>query len=307
MPDSIGAAAKTASCDNDCSMVMKPLDCPAIINYEQYPIDDLDHSQRQSIVEQIKTELDKDGCAVIRNFFSDAGLKALITEASERLTQTYYSPKKLCNVYLNDGDPSFPEEHPRNLFIPRSNGFITADLFSESTHSYRLYHWEPLKRFLADCLGKNELFIYDDPVSNMIVNVGKPGQQFNWHFDTNEFTITMLLQAAPSGGIFEYVPGLRSQHDECYDQVKQVLDGDRSRVKQLDLNPGDLQFFLGRYALHQVTANSGDGNRLLLIMSFTEQPGVVGSVARVKDLYGKVTDAHIANAANPVRNDTLVD
>lgn len=284
-----------------------PLDCPGIINHAQYPIDDPDHPQRQVIVDHIKTELDNDGCAVIRNFFSDAGLKALIAEAAERLEQTYYSPKKLCNIYLNEGDAGFPKEHPRNVFIPRTNGFITADLFSEATHSYRLYHWEALKRFLADCLGKDELFIYDDPVSNMIVNVGKPGQQFNWHFDTNEFTITMLLQAAPSGGIFEYVPGLRNQHDECYDEVKQVLDGDRSRVRKLELNAGDLQFFLGRYALHQVTANSGDDNRLLLIMSFTEQPGVVGSIARVKDLYGKVTEAHIANAAKPVRNDSLVD
>ena len=52
-----------------------------------------------------------------------------------------------------------------------------------------------LKRFLEECLQKDELFIYDDPISNMIINVIKPGQFFNWHFDTNEFTITMLLES----------------------------------------------------------------------------------------------------------------
>ena len=103
-----------------------------------------------------------------------------------------------------------------------------------------------MKRFLAECLGKDELYIYQDPISNMIVNVGKPGQQFNWHFDTNEFTITMLLQPATTGGLFEYIPALRNQQDECYDEVRKVLDGDRSRIKQLELNAGDLQFFLGR-------------------------------------------------------------
>jgi hypothetical protein len=30
----------------------------------------------------------------------------------------------------------------------------------------------------------------------------------------------MLLNPASSGGHFEYVPALRSQDDECYDEVK---------------------------------------------------------------------------------------
>jgi hypothetical protein len=275
-----------------------------IINHAYYPIDELDDPRRQAIIEQVKSELADDGCAVIRNFFSAAGLEALLAEANERKSQTYYSQRKQCNVYLNDGDPEFPADHPLNIFIPRTNGFITADLFGEDSAAHRLYYWAPLSRFLAECLGKQELFIYEDPVSNMIVNVGKPGQQFNWHFDTNEFTITMLLQAAQSGGIFEYVPDLRSVQDECYSEVKGVLDGDHSRVRQLELNAGDLQFFLGRFSLHQVTANTGNSDRLLLIMSFSEKPGMIGSLARVKDLYGKVTSAH---TSNKVRADNLVD
>lgn len=275
-----------------------------VINYTRYPIDDVKNTGRQAVIDQVRTELADDGCAVIRNFFSDAGLQALLTEAHERKAETYYSPSKLCNAYLNDGNPEFPEDHPLNVFIPRTNGFITADLFGDETHSHQLYYWEPLKQFLTECLGKDELYIYEDPVSNMIVNVGKPGQQFNWHFDTNEFTITMLLQPAESGGEFEYVPDLRSTQDECYEEVGKVLNGDRGRVKRLELNAGDLQFFLGRFSLHQVTENTGNGDRLLLIMSFSEQPGMVGSMARVKSLYGKVTEAHTHMAA---RADGLVD
>ena len=280
------------------------LGCTDIINHARYPIDELGDPGRQAIIEQVKSELADDGCAVIRNFFSETGLKILLTEANERKPQTYYSPRKQCNVYLNDGDSDLPQDHPLNIFIPRTNGFITADLFGEESAAHRLYYWAPLTRFLAECLGKQELFIYEDPVSNMIVNVGKPGQQFNWHFDTNEFTITMLLQPAQSGGIFEYVAGLRSAEDECYAEVKGVLDGDRSRVRQLELNGGDLQFFLGRFSLHQVTANTGNDDRLLLIMSFSEKPGMIGSLARVQDLYGKVTTAH---TQNKVRADHLVD
>jgi len=280
------------------------LACNRIINQALYPIDQRDHPGRSRIIEQIRTELADDGCAVIRNFFSDEGLDCLLAEANTRKPQTYYSPQKLCNIYLTDGDANFSEHHPRNIFMPRTNGFITADLFDDDTASHRLYYWEPLKQFLAECLGKEELYIYEDPVSNMIVNVAEPGEQFNWHFDTNEFTITMLLKPARSGGHFEYVSGLRRQDDECYDDVKKVLDGDRSRVRRLELNAGDLQFFLGRFSLHQVTKNTGDDDRLLLIMSFTEKPGVIGSIARVKNLYGKTTAAH---REHTVRADKLVD
>ncbi len=159
--------------------------------------------------------------------------------------------------------------------------------------------------FLADCLGKDELFIYDDPVSNMIVNVQAPGEEFNWHFDTNEFT--MLLQSADDGGEFEYVPDLRSTTDECNDNVTAVLDGDHSRVHILSLDPGDLQLFLGRFSLHRVSPNRGDTKRLLLIMSFSERPGSVGSVERIRSLYGKVTERHLTAAATPVRADALTD
>ncbi len=283
------------------------IDCQHIINREVCPVDDLDNSKRQAVIDLIRTELAVDGCAVIRNFISDRGLQLLLAEAEQRRHQAYYSPSKMCNVYFGDGDPELPADHPRNIFIARTNGFITADLLGEETVSRQLYHWEPLRRFLADCLGKKQLFIYADTISNMIVNVGKPGQQFNWHFDTNEFTITMLLKSASSGGYFEYVPALRSQNDECYDEVKKVLQGNRSRVKRLQLNAGDLQFFLGRFSLHQVTENTGDDDRLLLIMSFTEKPGVIGNVVRVKDLYGKLSEAHTQGQNDRVRSDDLLD
>lgn len=282
----------------------RALDCRQIINHRSYPIDEPGHPARDAIVEQVRASLARDGCAVIRKFFSDDGLDALLAEAEARKHQAYFSPRKLCNVYLTDGDPGYPADHPLNVFIPRSNGFITADCFDDQTAARRLYHWEPLKHFLTDCLGKDELFIYEDPVSNMIVNLGKTGQEFNWHFDTNEFTITMLLQGATEGGVFEYVPGLRSPEDECYAAVGQVLNGDRSRVKSLQLNAGDLQFFLGRFSLHRVTENTGATDRLLLIMSFSEKPGMVGNRTRVRNLYGKLTDAHTDER---VRADGLVD
>ena len=268
------------------------LPCEAVVNYDAYPIDLPNDPRRQATIDKVRAELADDGCAVIRNFFSEAGLAALVNEAEVRKVDAYYSPQKACNVYLNDGNKDYPADHPINHLIPRTNGFITADQFGPETTARRFYYWEPLKRFLADCLGKDDLYIYEDPVSNMIVNVGKPAQEFNWHFDTNEFTITMLLRPATEGGEFEYVPDLRNSQDECYDDVKAVLESKRDRERQLELNAVDLQFFLGRFALHRVTENTGDTDRLVLIMSFADAPGMIGSKERVMNLYGKTTAAH---------------
>lgn len=284
---------------------MRQLACEALINRRLYPIDEPANPLRAKVISSVRSALRADGCAVIPNFFSPSGLEALLAEATDRKARAYYSKNKACNVYLGNGNPDRPKDHPQNIFLERTNGFVSADHYGADTVSRRLYHWSALKEFLAHCLDKEELFIYEDPMSNMIVNVGRPGEQFNWHFDTNEFTITMLLQAAECGGQFEYVPELRNPNDECYPEVKKLLDGDKSRIKRLSLNAGDLQLFLGRYSLHRVTKNTGDCDRLLLIMSFAEKPGIIGNSVRVKDLYGKLTDAHIEN--DRVRADELLD
>ena len=280
------------------------LDCRILINHRRYPIADLENPKRQDIIDQVKASLDEDGCALLDNFLSASGLDAILGEATERRETAYFSSENRTNAYFSSPDTTLPDTHPVNIMMNRTNGFITSDQFDSTSTAYQLYHWQPLIRFIADCLGKDQLHIYADPISNMIVNVCSPGTRFNWHFDTNEFTITMLLKPAGSGGYFEYTPNIRNSKDERYDDVAGVLKGDRKSVKRLNLKPGDLQLFLGRYSLHQVTENTGTDDRLLIIMSFTDQPEVIGSKQRVQQLYGKLTAAHNEQR---VRSDTLMD
>ncbi len=277
-----------------------------ILNLEKYPIDHPDCNDYLEIIESVRASLRKDGCAVLPALLTKKGLSILVSESEEKQSKAYYSDSKLCNVYLGKENPNESHDHPQNIFMERSNGFITADLFDKDTQAYKLYHWKPLRDFLAACLGKDKLYIYADPISNMIVNLCKPGQTFNWHFDTNEFTITFLLKEAVLGGFFEYVPNLRTKDDECFNEVRQVLKGDKTRIKRLKLNAGDLQFFLGRYSLHRVTHNKGETDRLLLIQSFTEKPNVIGSPDRVKDLYGKIGNKS-QKIDSRVRSDSLLD
>jgi len=278
-----------------------------LIDLNNYPIHQPSSAEYLEIVKSVKSELAEDGCAVLSNFLSVEGLETIANEAEERKSEAYYAKSKLCNVYLANGNSNEAKDHPQNIFMERTNGFITADLLGKETYSHMLYNWQPLREFLAICLSKKKLYIYEDPISNMIVNLCKPGQTFNWHFDTNEFTITFLLRGAESGAYFEYVSNLRTKTDECFDEVKKVLNGNRSRVKRLNLNEGDLQFFLGRFSLHRVTQNTGNIDRLSLIQSFTEMPGIIGNPQRVKDLYGKTTKNHKDKVGDLARSDELLD
>ena len=84
-------------------------------------------------MQQVRVGLAADGCSVSKNFLSPAGLDAILGEAEERKSQTYYAPKKVCNIYLGEGNPDEAEDHPQNHFMERSNGFITSDLLGEGT------------------------------------------------------------------------------------------------------------------------------------------------------------------------------
>ena len=84
-----------------------------------------------------------------------------------------------------------------------------------------------------------------------------------------------------------------------------MLDEQSDRVISIDLEPGDLQLFLGRYSLHRVTPLKGKRPRYVAIFSYVDQPDMVGSPERARQLYGRVLPIHLERAG--LRADTLAD
>jgi hypothetical protein len=118
----------------------------------------------------------------------------------------------------------------------------------------------------------------------------------------------MLTQEPEAGGVFEYCPNIRSARAENLDDVRAVLTGDGTRfIRRLSLRPGDLQLFKGRYSLHQVSTVQGGTARHTAIFAYTERPGVMGSVARTRQLFGRVLPEHLAGEERAVRVDQLLD
>ena len=89
---------------------------------------------------------------------------------------------------------------------------------------------------------------------------------------------TLLLQEPEAGGVFEYVPAIRSDDDENFAEVEAVLDGRSNRVRQNHLQSGTLSLFRGHYSLHRVTPVNGKRQRLQAILGYSTRPDMYGSL-----------------------------
>lgn len=277
-----------------------------LVDLGRYPIDRPDSAAYQRLIADIRRELDADGCAVLPGFVHQDGLAQLLAEAESVAPRAHRSFNRT-NAYFTRDDPRFGIGHPIRRFYDRSNAFVPADNFPRTGPLRRIYEYDGFLPFIRAALNeaRDRFFRYDDPLADVIVNVVEEGQGFPWHFDTNNFTVTLAIQNAEQGGAFEYAPNLRTPEHENFDKVAAILDGDMGAVRQLELQPGDLQIFRGRYALHRVAPVSGPRPRYVGIFSFVEAEGMCGGIERTKQLYGRVLPHHLARAGR--RADRLLD
>lgn len=275
-----------------------------VIDLDRYPIDQPDSPLYLRLLNDLRTQLAADGCAVVRGFVRAERVADLILE-SDRVAARGHRSFNRTNPYFTEDDPALPERHPLRRFYDRSNSFVPADNFGADSLLRGIYEWAGFPAFIRDALQQDRFYRYADPLADVIVNVAEEGGGFPWHFDTNNFTVTLAIQNAEAGGDFEYCPHLRSSEDENYAGVEAVLNGVRAPVRTLHLHPGDLQIFKGRYALHRVTPLRGTRPRYVAIFSYVEQPDMVGSPERTRQLYGRVLPIHLERAG--LRSDSLVD
>ena len=279
----------------------------ALVDLARYPIDNPNDLVRANLVKSCRRQLAETGCARLQAFINPEALVAMAGEVDERLSLVDRAADRQ-NPYLSGDDETLPPDHPVRRFHYRNNAFLCRDRFAAGDWVDRLFSRMELLDFVRDCLGLTRLYHYADPMSGYLINVQEEGETFPWHFDTNEFTISVMLQKSAGGGVFEYAPAIRNAESENYDAVAAVLDGETNRVIALPLEPGDLQIFKGRYSLHRVTQVEGQRPRYTAIFGYSEKPGVISKASRKLKLFGRCLDAHIeAEAQGAIRTDNLRD
>jgi hypothetical protein len=258
------------------------------LDLDRYPLHDLASEPVRVLVRECRAQLAATGSCVLPGFLRPNAISAMAAEAVALVPLAHRTPNSTSTAYLDAPDESLPEGHPRRRLQATSVGAVAYDLIPQESLTRRLYEWDGLIQFLELALGAERLYRYADPLGALNVAVMEADEELLWHFDQTDFVVSLLLQACAKGGVFEYVPHIRSAEEPNYDRVWRLLDGAREGVIELDMTPGTLALFQGRWSIHRVTRVEGTEPRLIALLGYDTKPGTLSSDRLKLRRYGRV-------------------
>ncbi|QIE45043.1 2OG-Fe(II) oxygenase [Pseudohalocynthiibacter aestuariivivens] len=265
---------------------MRPED---VVNLDAYPILDRSDPARTALVERLRQELEENQFVSLPDFILPAAREQAVADAMEARGRAHHNNSNR-NCYLHrTGDPSLPDDHPRNIMLSASTKMIAYDRFSDQSPVKLLYHWEPVRQMVAEIVGVEKLYDNEDPCQPVNLLCYETGDRSAWHFDSvNAFTMTLMLQAAEVGGEFEMVPNTRTDDDQNYDYVGRVVTGQCPEdAVAVAREAGALCIFRGCNSLHRVSPVVGDTTRVMGVFVYENEPGIVGDPEVNATVYGE--------------------
>jgi len=275
-----------------------------IINLEKYPINEINSTKYKELINYTRKQLNEDGCCLLSDFIKPNSIKRMKEEVDRNLSKIYFTNDKH-NPYFTKEDIALDEKHPKRIFSLRQSGYLNSDDLEKDSDLNKFYDLEEMLKFVSDSLEVFPLYKWADPLGKNPYSVMHTDHYFPWHFDGNEFTLSVLIQKAEKGGLFEYVPDIRNKDNENFKEVAKVLKDDRTRVKSLDLKPGDLQIFKGRFSMHRVTKIKGKTSRYIALPCYVKDPLKINKPEHSKQVYGKALPIHFKR--ENIEGDGLTD
>ncbi|WP_420623530.1 HalD/BesD family halogenase [Candidatus Poriferisodalis sp.] len=262
----------------------------SLVDVERYPLDRPESASYRELVASARAHLDQDGLAVVPGFVR-ADVVAQMTAEIDALADRRDYSRNLRNPYfVEEVDPTLPEDHPLRFFQAQSNHWLCMDRIPDESLMYQLYRRREILDFIGQVLQLDPIYFYEDPMVAIIVNIQLPGETLPWHFDGSPYATSIVIREPERGGVFEYVPFLRTETDQRFDAVKRVLTTGEG-VLRLPGRPGDLQIFEGWCSMHRVTPVE-IGERHCLILAYGDEPGQTSDwVSREKN-FGRLHPYH---------------
>jgi len=250
-----------------------------IINTDLYPLEQLSSTAAQSWLSGVKANLKQDGSCTLANFVTLEALDIMAQQANSIAHLAYPGPTEVSPYFFNyqlGEDQDLPATHPLRHKGKRNLAQVAADLIPTDFLLNQLYNSDLMLDFLS-AVTEQPIYRNQDPYQSLNISVMNQGGCQQWHFDSGDMVITLLLQEPEGGGIFEYAPAIRTEMDENFDAVQRVLEGDSKQVIRNRLQAGTLSLFRGHYSLHRVTAVAGERQRLQAILGYSTKPDLLGS------------------------------
>lgn len=250
------------------------------IDLDRYPINNLAGQAGQRLVAETRAALEQDGSCSLAGFVHQSVIADMAAEASTLKHLAYPGPAEVSPYFFNydlGKGAQIANDHPLKRKGRRNLSQVAADLILDHHILSRLYYSSVLTNFLAKVLGQ-PVYRNRDKYQSLNISMMNAGGCQQWHFDSGPMVTTLLLQAPEAGGVFEYVPDLRCDESENFEQVQQVLDGDLERVKHIKPEAGSLSLFRGHYSMHRVTEVTGSRTRIQAILGFSTSPDLQGNL-----------------------------
>ena len=245
-----------------------------LLNLEQYPLDQPESEAYGKLVEHCQSELASEGMFNLEGLVKPEVLAKTVSELSPKMASESFTHQRSHNIYFKKQVPGLNPDHPALAEVKTTNHTLCADQISGSD-ILTIYEWPPLANFLAEVMEKETLYTMPDPLARLNIMAYHEGEALNWHFDRSEFTVTLLLQAPKAGGEFEYRTDLRTSDDPNYEGVAKLLRDQDPEKRSITPTPGTLNVFRGVNTPHRVTPIKGDRERMIAVLSYYDQPGVM--------------------------------
>ena len=244
------------------------------IDLERYPLDRLDSPAGCALVEDCRQMMSEGAICALEGFLRPTVVRSLADEVS-KLENIMRQVDFLATPYGWLKNSGFSEGHPRSRLYRRHCGVLTADQLNPVGLCTRLFNFPQLTEFVRQLLGYETLFNSACPNISVRLNIMRAGDEFGWHYDTNDGAISFILQNAEQGGAFEYAPLIRSETDENYDRVDRIFSGSESPLVA-EASAGTFMLFMGRRSLHRVApVGQTARSRQTLLFSYDQKPGMV--------------------------------
>jgi hypothetical protein len=271
------------------------------INVSEYPIDDLSSPAARELVSRLRAE-SRDGVISLSRFLAPEALQRAQSEA-RAAGPAAFEVDTMHNVYQTPSDPRFPPGHVRNRLLRTRVANVAFDQMKPTDEIRRLYAWRGFAPFISALTG-SPMFPLADPLGCCNITYTKPGWEQAWHLDESEFSVTLGIEPAESGGSFECTPPLRSDGDDlAAEAIAHVIALDPAHaaveparklpvpVKSKPPVAGGLKVFNGSNILHRVAPVAGARDRIVGVFCFASEPGVVNSPEIQRAFWGRTADA----------------
>jgi hypothetical protein len=243
----------------------------ALVDLERYPLHD--DTTFAPIADLCRAQLKASSFASLPGFLLPGAAEAMTKEVLDAIPRAYRREQSF-SAYEESTLEQYPTGHVRRRKHESRQFVVATDVLPNKGQLRTLYGDETLTRRIAQMLDEPALFQLADPVMACTSTVMYEGDTHGWHFDLNDFVVSILLQAPEAGGTFDFAPNIRGDGAENYPAVAAAIDGGSEGVRSIKVEAGTLLLFCGRRALHRVPPVGGKVPRVIALFSYDRKPDV---------------------------------